>query len=140
MLAIFIGMLGGIHIPINGAFGSRINSPMVATFIFYGIAFLIISLVVLIRWDPEPFKMLTTIPRWYFIAGVISVVVVGGGTFLIPRIGAVNLFVLILCSQLIVRSIISHFGWLESPVSPITWVKMSGAILVILGTFLIIKR
>lgn len=140
LFAICIGALGGVHIPINGALGHRIGNPLVATFTFYGIAFVLISVVCLATWDPQAFRALATVPRWYFIAGLISVVVVGGGTFLIPRIGAVNLFVLILSAQLIVRSIISHFGWLESPVTPITWVKVVGAVFLVIGAILVVRR
>ena len=140
LFAILVGALGGIHIPINGALGARINSTLVAVFTFYGVAFVLISIACLVRWEADAFRALGTVPRWYFIAGMISVVVVGGGTFLIPRIGAVNLFVLILSAQLIVRSIISHFGLLESPVTPITWIKALGALFLIFGAYLIVRR
>jgi uncharacterized membrane protein YdcZ (DUF606 family) len=51
LLAIGVGVLGGIHIPINGALGARLDSTPVATFAFYGVAFGLISLVCLISWD-----------------------------------------------------------------------------------------
>ena len=138
-LALLVGGLGGIHVPINGAIGARINSALVATFTFYGIAFLLISLLVVLTWNPQAFIALGSVPRWYFLAGIISVVVVGGSTYLIPRIGAVNMFVLVLVAQMMVRLVISHYGWLESPVSPITPYKMVGAALLLLGTILVVR-
>ena len=57
-LAIFTGALGAIHIPINGALGARIQSTTVATFTFYGVAFLIIAGVTLLTTDRE------SIPNW----------------------------------------------------------------------------
>jgi len=138
-LALFVGGLGGIHVPINGAIGARINSALVATFTFYGIAFVLISGLVLLTWNPAAFQALSTVPRWYFIAGVISVIVVGGSTFLIPRIGAVNMFVLVLVAQMLVRLVISHYGLLESPVSPITPYKLIGAAMLLAGTVLVVR-
>ena len=138
-LALLVGGLGGIHVPINGALGARINSALVATFTFYGIAFVLISVLVTLTWNRSAFSALGTVPRWYFIAGVISVVVVGGSTYLIPRIGAVNMFVLVLVAQMMVRMTISHFGFLESPVSPITPYKIAGGALLMLGTILVVK-
>jgi transporter family-2 protein len=140
LLAIAVGVLGGIHIPINGALGARLDSTPVATFAFYGVAFGLISLVCLVIWDRPAFTALASMPRWYYSAGVISVVVVAGSTFLIPRLGAINLFVIGVTSQLLVRMIISHFGWLESPVSPVTWVKLLGGVLLIAGAILAVHE
>ena len=139
LLAVAAGSLGGIHVPINGALGARINSPLVATFTFYGVGFAIITALCLIRWDRAAFQALATVPKWYFVAGVISVLSVGSSTFLIPRVGAVNLFVVVVASQMTVRMFISHYGWLESPVSAVNWVKLLGAALLVLGAVLVVR-
>ena len=139
-LAMLVGGLGGIHVPINGALGARINSATVATFVFYGIAFVLISLLVVLTWDRQAFAALGAVPRWYFLAGVISVIVVGGSTYLIPRIGAINMFVLVLVAQMMVRMAVSHYGWLESPVSPITPYKLLGGAMLLLGTVLVVRH
>jgi len=139
-LAALVGMLGGIHIPMNGGLGAKLGSPWVATFIFYGIAFLLIGVFTLvIHREPEAWRGITSMPRWYFLAGVISVIVVGGSTYLIPRIGAVNLFVVVLAIQMQARMVISHFGWLESPISEITLYKLVGALLLMVGALLVVK-
>lgn len=140
LLAMLVGILGGIHVPINGALGKSIDSTLVATFTFYGIAFLVISLACAVSWDAAPWLALRSAPRWYFIAGAISVVVVGSSTFLIPRIGAVNLFVVVLSLQMISRMVISHFGWLDSPVSPINPFKLVGGVLLIAGALLVVRH
>jgi transporter family-2 protein len=139
LLAMLAGILGGIHVPINGALGARINSPLVATFSFYGIGFLVIALICALTYDRAAFSALATAPRWYYVAGVISVLVVSTNTFLIPRIGAVNLFVVVLSLQLISRMVISHFGWLDSPVSSITAIKMVGCLLLLSGAVLVVR-
>ena len=94
LLAIVAGTLGGIHVPINGALGVRIQSTLVATFAFYGVAFLIIAFACALLAERAAFTALLTVPRWYYFAGIISVVVVGSSTFLIRRLGAVNVFVI----------------------------------------------
>lgn len=139
LLAVMFGALGGIHIPINGALGHRIQSVPVATFTFYGIAFTIIATVCLLSWDAKAFAALRTVPPWYYLSGVISVIVVSGNTFLMPRIGAVKVFVLTFTAQMIVRMFISHFGLLESPVNPITAAKLVGGGLLVVGAILIVR-
>lgn len=139
MLAVFIGALGGIHVPINGALGAKIHSPLVATLTFYGIGFGMIGLVCLLTWDRQAFAALVTVPRWYFVAGLISVIVVGSSTFLIPRIGAINLFVIVVSSQMLVRSVISHYGWFELPISPLSWTKLFGMLLLVVGAVMVVR-
>ncbi len=139
-LAIMAGALGGIHVPINGALGARIESTLVATFAFYGVAFLAIAAVNAIALDRAAFAALADVPAWYFVLpGLISVWVVGANTFLIPRLGAVDLFVVVVASQLVVRSVVSHFGWFASPVDPVAWPQVLGSLLVVAGAFLVVR-
>ncbi len=139
-IAILTGALGAIHVPINGALGARIQSTAVATFTFYGVAFLIIAGFTLLTTERESIRQLGRVPVWlYLVPGIISVVVVASGTFLMPRLGAVNVFVITVFAQTLVRVMISHYGWLESPVDPITVPKLAGAAMVALGAVLVVR-
>jgi len=140
VIAIVTGALGAIHVPINGALGARIQSTAVATFTFYGVAFLIIAAITLLSSERQSLRNLAGVPLWlYLVPGIISVAVVGGGTFLMPRLGALNVFVITVFAQTFVRVVISHFGWFASPVDPITLPKLAGAALVALGAVLVVR-
>lgn len=139
-IAVLTGALGAIHVPINGALGARIQSTAVATFTFYGVAFMIMACITLLTSERASLGKLQEVPVWlYVVPGLISVVVVASGTFLIPRLGALNVFVLTVCAQTVVRVVISHFGWLASPVDPITAPKLAGASMVALGAILVVR-
>ncbi len=139
-LAIFTGALGAIHVPINGALAVRIQSTAVATFTFYGVAFLIIAGITLLTADRESIRQLGSVPIWlYLVPGAISVLAVGSGTFLMPRLGAVNVFVITVFAQTLVRVVISHYGWLASPVDPISAPKLVGAAMVAFGAVLVVR-
>jgi transporter family-2 protein len=139
-IAILTGALGAIHVPINGALGARIQSTAVATFMFYGVAFLIIASITLLTSQRESIRQLASVPVWlYLVPGIISVVVVAAGTFLMPRLGAVNVFVITVFAQTVVRVAISHYGWLESPVDPISASKLVGAAMVALGAVVVVR-
>ena len=140
-LAILVGALGGVHIPINGALGLKIGSPVVATITFYTVALAVISAVALFTTERSQFLALREVPVWYFVLpGLISAVVVGTNTFLIPRLGALNVFVIALATQSVVRAVISHYGLLGSPVDPINAAKIAGASLVAVGAFLVVRN
>lgn len=140
-LAILAGALGGIHVPINGALGMKIGSTIVATLTFYAVAFAVTAALALALSERSAFLALRDVPAWYFIApGVISVAVVGSTTFLIPRLGALNVFVITIAASSIVRAVISHYGLLGSPVDPINAAKLAGATLVAVGAFLVVRN
>jgi len=140
VIAIVTGALGAIHVPINGALGARIQSTAVATFTFYGVAFLIIAAITLLTNERQSLRKLEGVPVWlYLVPGIISAVVVFSGTFLMPRLGALNVFVITVFAQTVVRVVISHHGWLASPVDPITAPKIAGAAMVALGAVLVVR-
>ncbi|NNL86190.1 MAG: DMT family transporter [Myxococcales bacterium] len=140
-LAILAGLLGSVHVPLNGALGVRVQSALVATFSFYGAAFLAIAALLLASGHRGSLAALRDVPPAYVVLpGLISVAVVGTNTYLIPRLGAVNLVVITVAAQLIGRAAISHFGWLASPVDPVTWSKFLGALLVAGGAFLVVRH
>jgi transporter family-2 protein len=139
-IAVLTGALGAVHVPINGALGARIQSTAVATFTFYGVAFLIIACITLLTTERESLRQLANVPVWLcLVPGIISVVVVASGTFLMPRLGAINVFVITVFAQTVVRVAISHFGWLASPVDPISVPKLAGAAMVALGAVLVVR-
>ena len=138
-LAAVTGALGAIHVPINGSLGVRVGSPLVATLSFYAVALVTISVVCMAAAPRSAFFELAQAPRWYLIAGVISVVVVGASTFLIPRLGAMNVFAIAVTAQLMGRAVISHFGWFDSPVQPINGAKVLGAALLLAGALLVVR-
>lgn len=140
-LAVLAGLLGSVHVPLNGALGVRVQSALLATFSFYGAAFLAISALLFATGNRAGLATLRDVPPAYLILpGLISVAVVGTNTYLIPRLGAVNLVVITVAAQLVGRAVISHFGWLASPVDPISWTKAAGALLGAGGAFLVVRN
>ena len=139
-LAVMIGIMGGVHVPINGALGDRIQSPLLATVLFYAIGLTVIGSAFLLAGNRAALMALKEAPRWYFLAGAISAVVVGSSTFLIPRLGAVNPFAIVIALQMISRMVISHYGWLESPMSPISPFKILGALMLLAGAVLVVRN
>jgi len=140
VLALVVGALGGVHVPINGALGARLDSAVFATLVFYTVALVTTGVVALFTVERSSIASLASTPAWlYVLPGLISVAVVGSSTWLIPRLGAVNVFVLAVCAQTVVRVVISHFGWLSSPVDPISAPKVMGAVMVAAGAVLVVR-
>lgn len=59
-----------------------------------------------------------------------------GIAFLIPRIGAARLTLIMLAGQILGGLVLSHFGWLGSPKNPISVRNIVGALVMFVGVIL----
>ena len=70
------------------------------------------------------------------LAGAMGASLVFGIAWIIPQIGAQQMTVMLLTGQILSAMLLSHFGWLGSPVQPVTLMNVVGALLMIGGVFL----
>jgi bacterial/archaeal transporter family-2 protein len=132
-LAIITGAIISIYLPMNSTVAKYFGSPITANVSFFLVSLLTATLIFFLFGDLKTIDNFTKVPPHLFMTGVISALMVLGTTFLIPKLGARKFFVLLLAGQVIMALIISHFGILESPTDPITWKKLAGAAILILG-------
>jgi transporter family-2 protein len=69
-------------------------------------------------------------------AGVLGACLVFAIIWLIPQVGARGLFLNLLAGQVFGGMILSHFGWLGSPVQRISGVHILGAVVMMAGVVL----
>lgn len=133
LLAVFMGAIFSVYLPMNSSVSRYFGSPITANVTFFLVALLTAMLIFALFGDFRTVLKLKSIPPYLFLTGVISAFMILGTTFLIPKLGARKLFILLIAGQVITAMIVSHFGVLESPEDPITLQKLVGAALLILG-------
>jgi transporter family-2 protein len=72
--------------------------------------------------------------------GLAGALYVGRIVFTVRALGVGGLTALTIAGQLGVAMVIDHFGWLGVERSPITAAKVSGVVLLALGTWLVIRE
>ena len=131
--ALLIGVISAIYLPMNSTVSKHIGSPLTANITFYTVA-LLTSFVLFAIWGKlDTVGNIKNVPPHLFLTGFISAFIVLAITFLIPKLGAMSLFILSIAGQIIMAMVISHFGFLESPKDPVTVKKIIGAGLLFLG-------
>jgi transporter family-2 protein len=73
-------------------------------------------------------------------AGLMGAALVFGIAWLIPRVGAGPFTLALLGGQILSALLISHYGWLGSPVQPITMRNLLGAVVLVVGIVLATRR
>lgn len=139
VLALTAGASIAIQATMNARLGVLLKSSMMAT----SIAFLfgcILTIFIMILWSKPTLQLaeIKSVPLYlWFSGGALSAFGVGMFYYLIPKMGMGSMMSYALAGQILVAIIASHFGWFELPVKPITFIKVIGAILLVISVFLI---
>lgn len=136
LVALAVGVVAGIYLPLNGRFSDQIGSPLLATAIFFGVG----ATTAILAWLVVGQEGVDRLHRadWYlFGLGAISFAIILGATLLIPRMGPAAYFVCLVAGQVTAGLALSHFGLLSPHTLPITPLKVIGALAVIAGVTLI---
>jgi transporter family-2 protein len=77
---------------------------------------------------------------WYTLtAGVMGLIVVGVFAYAVPRLGLAKCFAVMIAAQLLGAFAFHHFGLLGAAVRPMNLERILGSLLLVLGTWLILK-
>jgi len=80
-----------------------------------------------------------SVPWYALLCGVLGLVVLGGLTFSIPRIGTAGTMTLLVLGQLVLAVALDHFGLLGLEVRAINPSRVIGLLTMVLGTWLIMR-
>jgi transporter family-2 protein len=133
LLAVLTGAIISVYLPMNSVISRYLGSPVAANVSFFAVALLTSILIFTMFGDIRAVYRVKNIPPYLFLTGVVSALMVLDTTFLIPKLGARKLFILLIAGQVVMAMVISHFGILESQKDPITFQKLIGAALLIVG-------
>lgn len=136
LLTFIIGIILCLHLAMNSNVGSIVNNPKMGNALFWIIGAATAIIIALTGWDPAFFGKMKEVPLWLLTAGIMGGCLVFGIAWLIPKVGAGPLMIIMLAGQIICGLIFSHYGILGSPVDKISLIKISGVLLMIVGVFL----
>lgn len=136
--ALGIGVMITLHMSMNATVGSLTGNPRMANMIFWAAGFLTSTAVGLVCKDPGFWKRAASVPGWLFLAGVVGSGIALFTNLAIPRIGATNLTMILIASQLGAAAALSHWGLLGSPRDAFAWWKLVGIALTIVGTAIVL--
>lgn len=137
---ILIGLAGGMAIGIQGPLSSVITQrlgSLESVFIIHiggAVAALMPMIFVgsrLSEWRSVP---------WYALgAGALGLIVITAMGYMIPRIGAAGALITLMAGQILVASILDHFGWLGVAQRSFDLQRLIGFAVVMFGVWLTVK-
>jgi len=141
ILPLIAGIMMTVQSGINSQLRAAIQHPLLAALISFlsGTA----ALIIMVMLSKQAIPTLQTFGgiSWYkWIGGLLGAFVVTVTLVSVSRIGAANMFVLIIAGQLITAVIMDHFGLLGLQQSTITLQKTIGVLLLVGGVYLVTKK
>lgn len=141
VLAIIIGLLGGVAVGLQGPLASLMSQrigTMESVFIIH-VGGTVMAGLLLIAMGGGNLGAWHKVP-WYALgAGVFGLVVLSAVSYTIPRIGVATTVTLIVVAQLILSTLLDHFGLLGTSVRPVDLPRVVGLAVLFLGTWLMVR-
>jgi transporter family-2 protein len=140
VLAFAAGLGGAVQIAVQGRLGDRVGSlEAVATAAVLGGAIAIAALLVARRSLGGVGEAVAG-PKWQLLGGVMSVFIVLAITVAGPRIGIVATSAFLIAAQFGLAAAIDRYGWFGVEQVAITWPRILGIGLLVVGAALTLRR
>jgi transporter family-2 protein len=140
-LAVIVGLLGGVAVGLQGPLTSLMSQhvgTMGSVFIIH-LGGALVACALLLVLGGGGLSAWRSVP-WYALgAGVLGIVVLSAVSYTIPRIGAATTVTLIVVAQLILSTLLDHFGLLGTSVRTIDVSRILGIAVLFLGTWLMVR-
>ncbi len=136
VFTIFLGIVLAVHLAMNGKVGAVLNNPRVANALFWCIGAVWAVIIGLTGWQTGALQPLKQVHPILLTAGILGASLVFAIAWLIPQVGAGTVMINLLAGQVVGGLIMSQFGWLGSPVQPITLTRALGVLVMIGGVVL----
>ncbi len=135
-LTMFLGVVLAVHLAMNAKVGSALANARVGNAVFWCIGAVTAVLVGLSGWQQQALGPIKQVHPVLLTAGALGACLVFGIAWLIPQIGAGPVMITLLAGQVLGGLIMSHYGWLGSPVDPISPLKLLGVAVMVGGVAL----
>lgn len=140
IIIILIGLTAGMAIGIQAPLSSMISQKLgvfESVFIVHMGGALVALLPILIY--GSKLGQWRTLPWYALCAGIFGLVVIFAMSFMIPRIGVASALITLLAGQLLVGSILDHFGLLGAVQRSFDLTRAVGLAIVMFGVWVTVK-
>lgn len=140
LLAVAAGAVLPLQVGVNSTLRQGVGSPIVAALISFAVGtacLLAYALTSRAAWPSA--QMLARLPVWAWIGGALGAYYVATAILVAPKLGAANLVCLTITAQLFASLLLDHYGLIGFAQHGINTARVAGALLLIVGTVMIVK-
>lgn len=140
VLAFAAGLGGAVQIAVQGRLGERVGSlEALATAAVVG-GFIALAALLLVRRSVGGVGEAIAGPKWQLLGGAMGVFIVFAITVAGPRIGIVATTAFLIAAQFGLATAIDRYGWFGVERVALTWTRVIGIGLLVVGAALTLRR
>lgn len=138
---ILIGLISGVAVGLQSPLASMITQRlgMIESIFIIHIGGALIILVPLLLIRGGNLGDWRSLPWYALLAGSMGLIVVGGVSYMIPRIGVAASITLIIAGQLLISSLLDHYGLLGVHTRTMDLQRILGLLVVFVGAWLTVR-
>ncbi|WP_310397917.1 DMT family transporter [Hymenobacter sp.] len=141
-LLYLLALAAGVALPVQSGLNAQVSrvlgQPVFSALWSFGVGAAALMLYSAVRRLPlRDLGQVAQLPAWGWLPGVLGAFYVTATVVLVPRLGAVLTFALIIGGQMLISLLLDHFGLLGLAVKPLSAGRLAGAALLVVGVLLI---
>jgi transporter family-2 protein len=136
LASVAAGVLLAILVRINATLGTYVGE-LSATFAVHGVGTAFAVLLIAHRLNPSFWNRLAAAPAVDWTGGLWSVMMVWVATLVVPQLGTALAVSLFIAADLLFSALSDRFGLLNLPTVHLSWQRIAGILLAIVGVLLI---
>ena len=140
VLAAAAGLAGAVQIAVQGRLNERVGSNEAAATASVIGAVLAIVVLLAVRRSLAGVGDAVAGPKWQLLGGAMSILIILSITIAGPRIGVVATTAFLIAAQFALAAVIDRYGWFGVDRVALTWPRVLGLGLLIVGAALTLRR
>ena len=140
VLAAAAGLAGAVQIAVQGRLNERVGSIEAAATASVTGAVLAILVLLAVRRSLGGVGDAVAGPKWQLLGGAMSILIILSITIAGPRIGVVATTAFLIAAQFALAAVIDRYGWFGVDRVALTWPRVLGLGLLIVGAALTLRR
>ncbi len=138
-LALIAGALMPVQAGINARLKMAVADPALAALISFAVGTMALGVYVLVLRIPWPAATLAGGPWWMWTGGFMGAFFVAVTIVLAIKLGAASMMAWLLAGQFVASLLLDHYGMIGYAVREISWPRILGAVLLMVGAILMEK-
>ena len=141
LLIILIGLIGGIAVGLQAPMASMITQRLgiFESVLIVHLGGALIALLPLLFYGGGNLSRWREMPWYTLLAGGFGLIVIAALSHMIPRIGVAGAVITIVAGQMLVSTVLDHFGWLGGMGRSMDLTRAVGMAVVLVGVWLTVK-
>ncbi|HHW43544.1 EamA-like transporter family protein [Desulfofundulus thermobenzoicus] len=144
LLALVIAALSGVIMAVQGSLDAalgKIIGLLETTFVVHLVGLVVVAVLLFgLRLGDGQLANYAQAPWYYYLGGVLGVLIIYGVVRSIPKVGVAPATTAIIVGQVLTASLIDHLGLFGLEKLPFTWYRLLGTLLMAGGAWMLLKK